>query len=728
MAAGRALTRRGSGALVAAVLAILSAGAKTPDPRRIALRLSEGIAAAPALERLAERAKGRGIELQVAAEGTAPPRGFEVAHLSTLPPSDALKSALARFPVSFDGGGLTFDGRAYAAKTDAVFLADPSRPAEVFVLGGSDASVLELTAALLLDRPDRAWDYQAVSGELTKGGRFAVQAGGKLSIDRSTDRDRIAEREAFYKALQREKRGNVEWELRASETPAAARWEKTASRWAGKRSFLVRVFPDAVAKALYTGSSRPADLVSEGGRIVVEVDASTPSEPDLVEPVLASAGLAAANPALLERRTLLLADGVRRVGAWWGRDVRGFAAFTHAAGVDPSLEDVVRGSDDASPILTVGAAAGWLDAGVRLDGEAAVEKALTEPEGNLGTKLVRWRETAWRQTVQPPKRRPLPEGLVRGVSYAMTNTVEEGYVSEASLAALRRLKDLSVNSVAVMPYGLVHEPGDPRVLFVHRTARGETDEGILRAVADARSLGLTAMIQPQLWVGSGAPVADIAMADDRAWKSWFDSYRIYVVHQAVVAEASGAALFCVGTELVKTEDREREWHGLVAAARLATGAPLVYAADGTSDAARITFWDSLDAIGVDFFEPLLKAEKAKDPALEEGARQAVRPLAELSARAGKPVLFTGAGYPWMRGAWSSPRVEDPKRPPGGEDSARAVAALDRALGGAAWWKGVYWWKTSSDGKPAAPGQRGFNFLGTPAEKAIADAFRSKAAP
>ncbi len=726
MAAGRALVRRGFG-LLAAVLAILSAGAKTPEPRRIALRLSEGIAAAPALERLAERAKGRGIELQVAAEGAAAAKGFEVAHLSTVPPPEALKSPLARFPISFEGAGFTFDGRTYAARSEAVFLADPSRPAEVFILGGSAASVLELTATLLIDRTDRAWDYQVVSGDLTKEGRFAVQ-GGKLAIDRPSDRDRIAEREAFYNALQREKRESVDWEFRASEAAAAARWEKAAAHWAGKRSFLVRVFPNAVAKALYTGSSRPADLGSEGGRIVVEIDASAPAEPDLVEPVLAAAGIAAANPALLDRRTLLLADGARRVGTWWGRDVRGFAAFTHAAGVDPSLEDVVRGSDDASPILTVGAAAAWLDAGVRLDGEAPVEKALTEPEGNLGTRLVRWRETAWRQTVQPPKRRPLPEGLVRGVSYAMTNTVEEGYVSAASLAALRHLKDLSVNSVAVMPYGLVHEPGDPRVLFVHRTARGETDEGIARAVTDARSLGLTAMVQPQLWVGTGAPVSGIAMADDRAWKSWFDSYRIYVVHQAVVAEASGAALFCVGTELVKTEDREREWHGLIAAARLATGAPLVYAADGAADAARITFWDSLDAIGVDFFEPLLRAEKAKDPALEEGARQAVRPLAELSARSGKPVLITEAGYPWMRGAWSSPRVEDPKRPPGGEDSARAVSALTRALGGAAWWKGVYWWKTSSDGKAAPPGQRGFNFLGTPAEKAIADGFRSKAAP
>jgi hypothetical protein len=725
VAAHRALSRLAFAA--ASAVAVFALGAGAPEPRRIALRFSENISAVPALERLVARAKGRGIELQEAPEATAIPRGFDVAHVWVLPVPEKAKPLLGRFPISFEGAGFTFDGRTFTGKSDALVVVDPSKPGETFVLGVSEDAVLELTAAWLLDRSQRPADYQVVSGELTKDGRF-VGRDSRLAIDRATDRDRIAAREDFYKALRHEKRGGVDWEYRESESSAVARFEKAAARYAGKKGFTVRLFPDAAAKALDTGSSRPADLVSDGGKLVVEVDASTPAEPDLVEPVLAAAGLAAANPALLERRTLLLAAGARRCGKWWGRDARGFAAFVHAAGVDPSLEDVVRGSEDASPILTVGAAAGWLDAGVRLESEALVEKSLTEPEGVLATKLARWRETAWRQTVKPPPRRPLPDGFLRGVSYAMSNTLDEGYASPASLATLQRLKELAVNAVAVMPYGLAKEAAGDRILFVHRSARGETDEGILRAVTDARSLGMTAMVNPQLWVSGGAPVRDIAMPDEKTWRSWFDAYRRYVVHAAVVAEAAGAALFCVGTELSKTEDHEKEWRDTIAAVRLASGAPLVYAANGAAGAQRVTFWDVLDAIGVDFYDPLSKGEKAKDAALEEGVRQAARPVAELAARVNKPVVFTQAGYASIRGAFMAPRDDDSRRPAGGEDAARAIAAVCRVLGKESWWKGVYWWKVPSDGKPALAGERGFNLLGAPAEKAMGEAYRRMSAP
>ena len=239
---------------------------------------------------------------------------------------------------------------------------------------------------------------------------------------------------------------------------------------------------------------------------------------------------------------------------------------------------------------------------------------------------------------------------------------------------------------------------------------------------------MTAMVAPQLWVGGGAAVADVAMADDASWNRWFDAYRVYVVHTAVVAEAAGAALFCVGTELTRSEARERNWRGVIAAARLATGAPLLYAANGAAGAPRVTFWEGLDAIGVDFYDPLSNSEKMKDAALDQAVREAAKPVADLAARLKKPVVFAETGYPWQRAPWTAPHADDPRRPAGGDDSARAVAAVFRALSGQSWWKGVYWWKAFSNGQPARAGERGFNVLGTPAERAIADGFRALPAP
>ena len=720
MAAGRAVAARLALA-VAGVLLFVAAKPKPPEPRRIAVRIAEGVSLGPDFERAVAWARRRGIEVQSGPEGSPVPKGFETARLSVLPAAERLKAQLKRFPIALEEKGFVFDGRTYAGENVAVFLADPGKPGEVFVIGLASGPVAAVAANRLFRKEENPPHYAVVAGDLTREGRF-VPLEGRLTIDRAADRDRIAARDQFFQDLRREKRGAQEWELRDSERAAAGEREKLAGRFAGKRPFAVRVFPDAATKALYTGSSRPADLAVEAGQVRVDLDVSAPEKPDLVSPVFAAAALAAAEPTLARRPTLLLAGGARRVGTWWGREVRSFASFARAAGAEPSVKEVLESSEDVSPILAIGSAAAWLDAGARLDGEAAAEKALLQPDAGLAAQLARWRDAALRQTVKPPARRPLPEGFLRGVSYAMTNAIEGAYVSPRSLETLRRLRGLGANSISVMPFAFAHDAKSDRISFVHTHPGGETDEGTLRAVSDARSLGMTAMVKPQIWLGGGAFVGDIAMPDGDAWRRWFESYRRFIVHQAIVAEASGAALFCAGTELVGTESREKEWRDTFAAVRLATGAPLLYAANWAANAPKITFWDALDAIGVDFYDPLGKAEKLPDAALEEGARRAARPVAALAQRFGKPVVFTEAGYPPVRGAWISPHDDGSGRPPSGEDAARAIAAVGRALGRESWWKGVYWWKVFSDGGPARPGESGFNFLGTPAEKAIADAF------
>jgi len=212
------------------------------------------------------------------------------------------------------------------------------------------------------------------------------------------------------------------------------------------------------------------------------------------------------------------------------------------------------------------------------------------------------------------------------------------------------------------------------------------------------------------------------MRSEEDWRGFFDAYRRFIVHHAVVAEAAGAGLFCVGTELVATESRAREWRETIAAVRLATGAPLTYASNWAAGAPRVPFWDALDAIGVDFYDSLSPDPGASDAALDAGVRAAVAPLERLTRATGRPVVFAEAGYPAVRGAWIAPHDEKSGRPFGAGDAGRAVAAVFRALNGKSWWKGVYWWKAFSSGQAARPDDRGYNVLGTPSEKAIAEGF------
>ena len=735
--------------LAVGLLALLLAAPAEPAPRRVTIILPEGWPA-EAFERFRGFARREGIELEVVREaerlsGNAAREadrhsGGEVVRMAASPASAAFRRGLAAFPVTVDAAGFVFDGRIYRAPGDAIVLSDPGRPAETFVLGNSREAALRAVRWIFRD-PDRtAGSFRAVSGELSKEGRFRRRGNGRLAIDPTTGIDRIADRERFFSGLATERRGGSVWRFPASERRAFEKWSPVLDRFSSggrglagsnreRPSVTVYLYPDPSAKALFMGSSRPADVSwdAAGGRL--DIDASAPAEPDLISPVLAAAAIGAREPRARTRPMLLLAAGARTHGRWWGRDVASFAAFLERAGAGVSVGDVLRSNDrdDVSPICVVGAAAAWLDAGMRADLPAAVDRMFTLPERELAATLERWRAAATSVRFAAPRRRALPAGFLRGVSYAMSNSIEGSYASPRSFLTLKHLAEMSVNSISVMPYGFTPSEGSSELGFVHRNPRGETDEGIVRAVSDARRFSMSSMSKPHIWVGGGAFVGTVEMASPEEWERWFRAYRRFIVHHAIVAEASGAALFCVGTELSRTEAHETEWRETIAAVRLATGAPLVYATNWASGAPRVRFWDALDAIGADFYDPLSPDPAASESALVAGARRAAEPLSRLAAATRKPIIFTEAGYPPSRGAWIAPHDEESRRPHAPEDAARAIRAVFAALSGKSWWRGVYWWKAFSDGNPAGEHDRGFNFLGRPAGEAIAQGFRSLAA-
>ena len=349
-------------------------------------------------------------------------------------------------------------------------------------------------------------------------------------------------------------------------------------------------------------------------------------------------------------------------------------------------------------------------------------RRLVAPAGELAAALRRWEADAVTRLVTAPHRRPLPGEFLRGVSYSMSNSVETGYASPRSRETILRLARLGANAVSVMPFAFARDAERPTLSFVHRSPQGETDEAIVRAVSDARAEGMSAMLKPQIWVGDNEFVGRIRMRSDDDWNRWFSLYRRLVVHHAIVAEASGAAIFCVGTELSGTEQRVQQWRDTIAAARLTTGAALTYASNWAAGAPGIAFWDALDAIGVDFYDSLGKDPEASDDALAAGVRSATRGLESLARETGKPVLFTEAGYPLARAAWIAPHDENTGRPSGSADAARSIAAVYRALEKATWWRGVYWWKVFSSGREARPDESGFNVLGGAPERAVSKGF------
>jgi hypothetical protein len=264
-------------------------------------------------------------------------------------------------------------------------------------------------------------------------------------------------------------------------------------------------------------------------------------------------------------------------------------------------------------------------------------------------------------------------------------------------------------------------------IFRHSPS-SEHDQGMIEGARRARSRGFRVLWKPHLWV-SGSWPGDIEMASQADWDAWFRAYRLYVLHNAVLAEWADAEMFSVGVELGKTLGQEASWRHLITSVRRIFRRPVTYSGNWWGDYDRIPFADLLDAVGVDAYFPLAARQDATDLQLSAGAREAVAKLAAAAARFGKPILLTEVGFSARKGAWVEPHKEGP---PGDrsvfseDDQRRAYAALLGALGKADWLTGMFVWKAFSTANTTTDDDPDFRFVGRPAEGEIEGYFKARA--
>jgi hypothetical protein len=188
---------------------------------------------------------------------------------------------------------------------------------------------------------------------------------------------------------------------------------------------------------------------------------------------------------------------------------------------------------------------------------------------------------------------------------------------------------------------------------------------VTRPTRWARQRGLNMMIKPHLayWGSRFPDRLHIEFGnDDAAWDRFFDSYQRFIVHQANLAEASGARLFVVGTELDATLGHEQRWRRIIQAVNEQFSGELTYAANH-DNYHRVPFWDALDCIGIQAYWPVSDAPAPTDAQLAAGWRERLDAASAFAAQHDKMVLLTELGYAASADAarrpWSSRRVENP---------------------------------------------------------------------
>ena len=304
----------------------------------------------------------------------------------------------------------------------------------------------------------------------------------------------------------------------------------------------------------------------------------------------------------------------------------------------------------------------------------------------------------------------------KGVSFSHEVGGGWGYGSDSAATQLKRIRSIGANSVAIIPYAFSRAPEVASISF--RT--DETDERIVRTVAQAHGAGLAAVLKPQIWARQFT--GDIKFAGRARFDIWFAQYRRWLLHFARLGALYRAEMLVIGTELGGMTVHEDAWRGLIRDVRAIYPGELAYAANWDNEFEAVKFWDALDYASVNFYFPLTEGDGAAPSAarLEELAAM----VESVASRYGKRALFTEVGYPSVATAARRPWEE-------------TAAALDLDLqrecyeavfetfANRPWFAGFYWWKWPSHGSGGAF-DASFSPLGKPALEELTKWYRREA--
>ena len=160
------------------------------------------------------------------------------------------------------------------------------------------------------------------------------------------------------------------------------------------------------------------------------------------------------------------------------------------------------------------------------------------------------------------------------------------------------------------------------------------------------------------WMGTIAP-------DN--WDSWFESYNNLIEHYAKLAQKNEVEQFVVGVELNSTHRFKEKWEQIISNVRKHYQGLTIFVANFDAYET-VSFWDKLDAIGMNFYFPINRRDDLylpwsevkddyNDPSYEdllEGWQLWVNTLDIWQEKISKPIVVTEIGYVSQRGCTYQP--------------------------------------------------------------------------
>ncbi|MCC6803718.1 MAG: hypothetical protein IT319_12615 [Anaerolineae bacterium] len=318
-------------------------------------------------------------------------------------------------------------------------------------------------------------------------------------------------------------------------------------------------------------------------------------------------------------------------------------------------------------------------------------------------------------------RQPFPDGFQKGISY------ESFHVGEFSSAdSDRTLAEIAAPTGADWLAVIVTCYQDTIIsteISCADDVATASDADLRHVIQRAHDLGLKVNLKPHVDpidhpdattgrfnIGFGT--------DEAAWAAWFDSYTRMITHFAVIAEETRAEYFTIGTELQGTVHRADEWREIIRQVRAVYHGPLTYASLAYVEPLQVTWWDEMDAIGVDAYFGVTLTKSPTLAQMKLGWLPTVTFLDGLSQNWDKPIIITEVGYMSVDGTNILPGFWSLQGDIDLQEQADAYQAFFESFQGKPWWEGVFWWSLSTDPNQGGATDTSYSFHDKPAEAVL----------
>ncbi|WP_262030835.1 glycoside hydrolase family 113 [Microvirga sp. Mcv34] len=326
-------------------------------------------------------------------------------------------------------------------------------------------------------------------------------------------------------------------------------------------------------------------------------------------------------------------------------------------------------------------------------------------------------------------------------------------------AAMSQIVATGANTVTIIPNFFQHDENSSSTQLNEGEASNlydqESDsfEQVRQSILSAKAHGLKVVLkphletdQPRVWRALITPGGEITPNSGQFHeaKEWFASYKSMMVEYARAAQAGGADMICVGTEMDSMINPlgvcsdgmtyTQKWEEIIAAVRAVYSGKVTYAATYWT-LEKVKFWDKLDFIGIDAYLPLTPEHQQPpapdyipyNPTVNEmvdawtkphfnswirdtlhGGKSAVDYYKSLSERYGKQIIFTEIGYRSMDGTSFDPGRFDTTAPVDFQEQVDAYNALYYVMEnyGGQWLAGSFLWSYYSFENPMLPVNQG----------------------